>query len=506
MLLLIFSHAAAGWLALLGVAVPLAIYLWNRRPGRVVRVGSVRWLEAAANRRLRNLRPEQLLLFLLRAALVALLALAVAEPFQLLPPPPLRGQVLLAPTLTAPDLLPLQSALDSLRQQGYELRQLHARQPVSAPLPWSGLGLGDTTKTVPLRPDSVPVRNLWHSVQAAADSLPGRPLVVVAPLTLAAFAGTRVPLPPQVRWLPLPLPDSSRQVVAAWQPRPDSLTVLVATGTEAGVRVQLVRRRWPFAGSTLRVAPGVEVRTNAAQQLFVTQQGRVQRLAVIRRRPRWHVSPDAAHTASARVLVAALRAVGETLPLPPRLTVSASLPPDSVEWLFWLREGPAPVISGAQVWQEASAGAAVFATRFQPPGLPHPIPVQRLDTTARAGSTRWYTASGHALLQEQPAGQYRLRTRLDPAWSGLADSPELPGLLLPLLLPSSGPSPSPDVRPLAIAQLQSARPATPNGPAGQAAPRRALAPWLVLVAGLLFAAERLVAARRPAASSLSSPQ
>jgi hypothetical protein len=53
-------------LALLGILVPVAIHLWNRRPGREVAVGSLRWLTAGANRRLRNLKPEQLWLLLLR--------------------------------------------------------------------------------------------------------------------------------------------------------------------------------------------------------------------------------------------------------------------------------------------------------------------------------------------------------------------------------------------------------------------------------------------------------
>ena len=58
-------------LALLGLLVPLAIHLWNRRPGREVAVGSLRWLAAGANRRLRNLRLEQVWLLLQRAALLA---------------------------------------------------------------------------------------------------------------------------------------------------------------------------------------------------------------------------------------------------------------------------------------------------------------------------------------------------------------------------------------------------------------------------------------------------
>ncbi|MEJ7662798.1 MAG: BatA domain-containing protein [Hymenobacter sp.] len=86
-------------LALLGLLVPLAIHLWNRRPGREVAVGSLRWLAAGANRRLCSLRLEQVWLLLLRAALLAALAVALAGPAWRQVRPAGRGQVLVSPAL-----------------------------------------------------------------------------------------------------------------------------------------------------------------------------------------------------------------------------------------------------------------------------------------------------------------------------------------------------------------------------------------------------------------------
>ncbi|MBT9393046.1 BatA domain-containing protein [Hymenobacter sp. NST-14] len=505
-----FSHAATGWLALLGLALPLAIYLWNRRPGRVVRVGSVRWLETAANQRLRSLKPEQLLLFLLRSAVLGLLALALAEPAQRLPPPPRRGQVLLAPGITAAALAPVRDVLDSLRRRGYELRQLAERRPLSAPVGWAAIGLGDTTQApARLRVDSVfaPAPNLWHTVQLAADSLPGRPLVVVASLDLASFRGTRVALPAAVRWLPLPPADSSRWPVAAWQPHPDSLVVLVAAGTEAAIAYRQVRLRRPAVGQPLPGSWGSsEIRLTAPRELVVTVNGRRRPLPLLTRAPRWQLSYDAAHAASARVLTAALRALVPVLPLRPRLVSGPALPAtsDSLDWLFWLRDAPLPArwanAPGLQTWQEAPTGAKGPAIWFRPAGSGSALAVARLDTVSPAGAaTLWPTAAGRPLLSWQAPGRYRLHTRLDAAWSRLADSPELPALLLPLLLPPTPPAFQPDSRLISLAQL--------HGPAGTAdtevsappaGPTRPLAPWLVLGAGLLFGLERLLAARRPA--------
>ncbi len=117
--MVVFTNLSA-LLALLALLVPLAIHLWNRRPGREVAVGSLRWLAAGANRRLRNLRLEQVGLLLLRAALLAVLALAVAGLAWRQPLPASRGQVLVSPALAGTGTLAaVRPTLDSLRRRGY---------------------------------------------------------------------------------------------------------------------------------------------------------------------------------------------------------------------------------------------------------------------------------------------------------------------------------------------------------------------------------------------------
>ncbi|UOQ75608.1 hypothetical protein MUN84_13025 [Hymenobacter sp. 5516J-16] len=87
--------------------------------------------------------------------------------------------------------------------------------------------------------------------------MPNRPLVVVAPLTLASFAGTRPSLPAAVQWVPLPLPDSVTWPVAAWRPHPDSLGLLLASGVETGIAFRRVRRSWPAtSGPITGLGPG----------------------------------------------------------------------------------------------------------------------------------------------------------------------------------------------------------------------------------------------------------
>ncbi|UYZ62018.1 BatA domain-containing protein [Hymenobacter weizhouensis] len=518
------QHAFTGWLALLGLAVPVAIYLWNRRPGRVVQVGSLRWLEAAANRRLRSLRPEQLLLLLVRAAVLGLLALAVAGPTQQLPAPPRRGQVLLSPQLSPAALSGVVPLVDSLRQRGYEVRTLAPGLPLLSPEQWAQrrAAAGSTAAPAPtvltaLPPDSSAAAGpVWSLVRQAADSLPGRPLLVVAPTLLSDFRGTRPTLPPTVQWYPVPAPDSVVWPVAAWAVAPGRLALLLGRGSETGIHYQTLTLNRPRVGATVPVPglPGAVLQAGAAPgHVRITRAGASYTVPVHTRALRLHLSHDAAHTPDARVLRAALRAAGSVLPLAPRLTVSQAPPTasDSLDWLFWLRDDAVPAVwqrriaQGLQLWQDAPAPGTVAPTSVAVPGSSSIVRIQRLSLPTKVAldeDVRWTTATGQPLLIAQHQGhgrRYRLHTRLHPAWSELADSPDLPALLLPLLLPPRPPQPDP--RLLDAAQLPSVPAAPASAPPVPAGPTRDLTPWVVLAAGLLFGAERWLAARSSVVSS-----
>ncbi|MFO1007870.1 MAG: BatA and WFA domain-containing protein [Planctomycetaceae bacterium] len=81
--LLAIGFVSPLWLwALGGVAIPLAIYLWRRQTPRIERWAAMQFLRSALEHNARRLRMESLLLLLVRCGLLALLALALAEPFQ----------------------------------------------------------------------------------------------------------------------------------------------------------------------------------------------------------------------------------------------------------------------------------------------------------------------------------------------------------------------------------------------------------------------------------------
>lgn len=68
-----------GWLA--AAAIPVLIHLWSRRKYREVRWAAMDFLAAAVKRQSRRLRLEQWLLLAVRMSVIALVVLAVAEPY-----------------------------------------------------------------------------------------------------------------------------------------------------------------------------------------------------------------------------------------------------------------------------------------------------------------------------------------------------------------------------------------------------------------------------------------
>jgi hypothetical protein len=511
-------------LALLGLLVPLAIHLWNRRPGREVAVGSLRWLAAGANRRLRNLRLEQLGLLLLRAALLAVLAGAVAGPAWRQPLPPGRGQVLISPDLAGKNVLAaVRPRLDSLRRRSYAVRWLRRGWPLVNAAAWRDDSLGRPV------PDAAAREAVfqWSRIQQAADTFAGQPLYVLTSARLAAMQGTHRPLPPGTTWQTLPLPTESAWLQAA-AGTADSLYLLVGHSTERQTTFTKSRLARPRDGRSLAL-PGSSTKryqlvANKMQPVVMAADSAEERPAVLIQPAAlrvWIYAP-VAYAAEARYLRAALRAASVGLPGSLTLTVSSSLPTaaDAPDWLFWLPAAPVPAVwrarvpGGLHLWQAPAGPGAPDTSLLVAPGLAAELPTtlwRRAALTTPAGTAAlWADAQGRPVLTQQALGQgavYQATTRLNPAWSTLADNPSLPALLFDLLQPAPAGAAlarlqAYDQRRLDATQLPPPQRPVPGTAISPAFRLLDLRPWLVLLAGLLLALERWLAARRAASTSL----
>ena len=522
----------AALLALSGLLVPVAIHLWNRRPGREVAVGSLRWLAAGANRRLRNLKPEQLWLLLLRAALLAVLAVAVAEPVWRAVLPTSRGVVLLsAEVAELPALASLKPTIDSLRRKGHVLRWLAEGFPRVPASTWRALAAGHSGSTA----GSVAAEAktfAWARVRQATTTFPGQPLLVVTSTALRNFQGSHVPLPAAVRWLALP--DTT---TTAWLANAalvgDSLSLLVGRSSESRTTYRRHKILIQRNGQPMRV-PGLkplQLKPNnkgGADFVLVTVFAPASApgigFEIVPMDIEIYASPE--YAADARYLEAGLRAAGMGLAIPPRLRRLPALPTHlKADWTFWLSAEPLPLDwqenatkHARKIWREPTGPGVADTARYAAAGIhAAPVTVFRRDTgrSVPGSETVWGDSRGRAILSRQALGQsslYQLHTRLSPLWSELADDPQLPARLLELLHPEPTDNTTPASTPLArletayerralaptqlpITSEALAKPTTTNDqpPIFRSTNLR---PWLVLLAGLLLLVERLLATRR----------
>ncbi|MCB2378651.1 BatA domain-containing protein [Hymenobacter sp. BT635] len=510
--------APSGLLALLGVAVPIAIHLWNRRPGRTVQVGSIRWLAAAANRRMRNLKLEQLALLLLRALLLVVLAMAVAGPVWRQPPPPRRGQVLIsADLLSSESLAAVRPSIDSLRRRGYTLRQLTAGFPRISDTTWQ------EASRQPAVANLLATQPFWARVSQAADSFPGQPVRVYSSATLRHFQGIRPALPANVTWQTVPLPAASAAWLTDASLAADSLKLILSQGTEENVLTssRTVAKPRSASASLPRLAglPPLRYEQLADGTMSIQTLAADSPRVAVRTQPlRLWLYHDADHALDARYLQAALRAAALGMATRLELTVSTSPPPTGqrLDWLCWLANASVPaawqtrVRQGLTLWQDGRRPGLAVATTFGVAPHEARYAVSRLDTLLGTMETVvWQTGQGHAVLSRQALGQgvsYRFHSRLHPAWSTLADSPDLPLLWLGLLQPATDPRPDRhDPRQLDPAQIVSRQPGTaPVAAPLPAAPTDLdLRVWLVLAAALLWAMERLLAGHISSAKAVA---
>jgi hypothetical protein len=176
------AFAEPFWLlGLAAVAVPIAIHLRGERAGRVVRVGSVRWLYGAPAAWVPARKVRRIPLLLLRCAVLVVLSLALARPY-------LRGAgdgvwVLVAPEVAS------RVSLDSLRRLG-GVRLLAVGLP--------------SIDRITLNPTTQPT-DVWSLLREADAAAPaGVRLVVVAPGTVAYLRGVRPELNHQVEYVAVP--------------------------------------------------------------------------------------------------------------------------------------------------------------------------------------------------------------------------------------------------------------------------------------------------------------
>jgi|GEM_PF-5175635 len=200
-------------LALLGIMVPIAIHLWNRKKGRIIKVGSIKLLAESDTYKMSSIKISEWLLMFLRIALIALLALLLSGLYQWSDATANHSITVLVDRdyLDHPDM---EQIIDSM-DDSYDLKLFENNFP----------SIQDQVFDE-VKPDK------W-SLTDQLGMLHSDSIVIYAPLNIRNFQGRFETLPPYVSWISLPQnPNIPFVNSATWQSEDSILLVLGITNDD----------------------------------------------------------------------------------------------------------------------------------------------------------------------------------------------------------------------------------------------------------------------------------
>ncbi|MEJ8758382.1 BatA domain-containing protein [Pontibacter sp. H259] len=480
------------------ILIPIAIHLWNKRQGKTIKVGSLRWLEASASNRWSSIKLNNFWLLMLRCMILILLAVALAQPVwehQAKKQEGAKAIVVGEELLYTSALKPIKPTIDSLLQRGYSL---HSYTPKFKQIPqekWQQI----SNRTQ----DSLVNGNYsyWSLLQALASKYksPQDSVLLFTSDQQQYFVGSRPEtLPQQIQWIPVATDKSISWLQTAIQTSPDSLLLILGHSSHEGSSYS----RYIIATSaqSINLAGNQQLQLKHQQDtLQATISGHISKVKIQAEPLQIAILTDDAHQTELPYLKAVLQAISNYTGLPIKVKADTL----DADWVFWLRNEQLPesinqkVRKGLQVWVQYNQKPQLIKTSLTGAGGTT-IKVHQLSPLQPSqGKQLWVTANGEPILNSRAVGQgniYTFRGGFSPVWSELGQSAQLPELLLPLLLPQ--PPAKYDLRAINEQQLFPAKHEQASAAGIPKAGQVSLLKWFVLVTFVLFLIERSIAGRR----------
>lgn len=204
------------WLwSALGIIIPIAIHLWNQQPGKVLEVGSIRFMDPSPSKRSSRLQLTEIWLLLLRCLIILILALFLAKPiWNANTSQGNQGWVLVPKASMKMAYQTHKQSIDSLLKQGMELHALEQGFPE--------FNLkSDSSSANP----SDPIPNLWALASQLEKQVPVHyQLHLFTPELLQYYRGVKPELHRSMVWKTYTMPT---QVDTAINKRKQSIRIAV---------------------------------------------------------------------------------------------------------------------------------------------------------------------------------------------------------------------------------------------------------------------------------------
>lgn len=471
-------------MALAAVSIPVIIHLWNIRPGKTLKVGSISLITEASKSTRRSFKLLDILLLILRCLLMTLLALLLAVPVwqKYASAQKAKGWMLIPKESFKETYQKYKPTIDSLDKAGYEFHYFNkgfAKQDLKTVLADSSVK------------DTAISANYWGLVKQLENSIGDNPVYLFTQNGIDHFKGSK----PRIKlnslhWQTYTAKDSvARWIDHAFITNNGAIKVTVGSSMPSATN---------FTTQTVQGGGNNDVIINVQNgQPFVSLKNTNESVAVDTSTLHIAIYTDK-HQVDAGYLKAALSAavnfMGRKSVI--RQYSSPAQIPNGQSWLFWLSEQPvkAGLLKSSKNIFQYEGGKVSDVNSWIDPGH---IALAKMVNSTSAYEAIWKDGFGKPILGLDD-NAWHFYSRFNPLWNDLVWSDDFPKLMLKLLLEGRPSQPNGhERRILNNQQLQPEIFAQPMPQLSyrtneQADPSKYF--WLLLV--LLFIAERILSHKK----------
>ncbi|MES2268316.1 MAG: BatA domain-containing protein [Bacteroidota bacterium] len=467
----------AWFFALAALSIPVIIHLWNVRPGKTLKVGSISLITEESKNTSRSFKLLDILLLILRCLLLALLAMLLASPVwqKAASTPKVKGWLLISKGDFKETYQKFKPMVDSLNKAGYEFHYFgrgFAKKDLNTLLT-------DTTIK-----DTAATANYWGLVRALDSKVSSTmPVYVFTPNGLNYYKGSKPSVDLNLHWQTYSAADSvSKWIASASLTNNGLIKVTVGNSNPAGISysTQVLQNdgTQDISVSTPNGQPTVSLKASNT----ITVDTSTTRIAIYTDK----YSVDANYLKAS--LSAAISFNGKKAVI--KQYTNALQIPNGQTWLFWLSE---QVVSKSAKSSKHifnyEAGKATDVNTWIEPGH---ISLTKAISSKADEEAIWKDGFGKPVLGLD-GNTYHFYSRFNPLWNDLVWSDAFPKMILKLIEPNYPQPAKYDKRVLSNAQIMPNK-VTENKTIASAKPTEQTDLsryfWMLLVA--VFIAERIL--------------
>ncbi|MFD0763635.1 BatA domain-containing protein [Mucilaginibacter lutimaris] len=468
----------AWFFALAAISIPVIIHLWNIRPGKTLKVGSISLITEASKSTSSSFKLLDILLLLLRCLLLALLAMLLAWPVwqKAASTQKVKGWLLIPKENFKETYQKFKPVVDSLNKAGYEFHYFDrgfAKKDLYKLL--TDTTIKDTAANV----------NYWSLVRALDSRVSSvMSVYIFTPNGINYYKGSKPSVDLNLHWQTYSVADSvSKWIASASLTNNGSIKLTIGNSSPAGTS---------YTNQILQNGGNRDISVSSQNGHPIVSLKGSNTIAVETGTTRIAIYTDK-YGVDANYLKAALSAAisfsGKKAVI--KQYTNASQIPGGQTWLFWLSEQA--VSSSAKNSKNIfryEAGKAADVNTWVEPGH---IALARSIASKAGDEAIWKDGFGKPVLGLD-GNTYNFYSRFNPLWSDLVWNDAFPKMVLKLIEPHKPQSAKYDKRALSNAQIMPYK-VTENKSIASAKPIEQTDMsryfWMLLV--VVFIAERILA-------------